>query len=253
MPHTYISMYDGAIILRREFFMEKLKKYIVNFNNILINKFLLIISIFLLCILVFINNSLGYSGTNGNLTYNLPDFNDIIDINLDEYFIMYYPGNNKYRLVFSKSTLNDELYPFYFYYNDINGAMQLRGNHSVNGAIYECSNNDTSWTLITNYNVGTSGIIYNFGYWDNDLPHFSEEEANKYIITSNCDVYFDDYTGKKLVFQKPPQVEIMALTQVEEIPEIMNKVLQLIIPVGLVILSIGLLIYVIKLVIWRVT
>lgn len=227
--------------------MEKVK------NNISTQKFLLIIVIFLLCVFAFINSSFSYSGTKGNISYNLPDFNSIVDFNYDEYFIMYYPGNGKYRLVISRTSLKNETYPFYFYYNDINGAMQLRGNHPVNGSVYECSNNDTSWNLCKNYNVNTGGIIYGFEYWDNDLPHFSKEEAERYIITSNFDVYFDDYTGKKLVFQKTPQVEIMEITQVEKIPEIMSKVLQMIIPVGLVVLSIGLLIYVIKSVILRVT
>lgn len=221
-------------------------------NNKITKKFLFITSMFLFFIYIFINNSLGYSGNNGYLNYNLPDFNDFIDFSVDEYFIMYHPKTKDYRLVISKNTLKDDNFPFYFYYNDIDGAMQLRGNYSVYGYVYTFSDNDTNWSLSKEYNVSTRGIIYNFDYWDNDLPHFSEDEANKYIITSNCDVYFDDYTGKKLVFQKPPQVEMMIITQVEEIPEMITTILKMIIPVGLIVLSIGLVIFLIRWVILQV-
>lgn len=61
--------------------------------------------------------------------------------------------------------------------------------------------------------------------------------------------------NNNVVFQAPPQqveaVTIPAIQQVGEIPQGMNQVLQVIIPIGLIVLSIGLVVYLMRLVIYR--
>lgn len=70
------------------------------------------------------------------------------------------------------------------------------------------------------------------------------------IISTSSNIYTDS-SCNNIFFQPTPLVEITTITQVEELPKIITKVMKVIIPIGLVILLIGLLIYVIKSVISR--
>ncbi len=70
------------------------------------------------------------------------------------------------------------------------------------------------------------------------------------IISTSSNIYTDN-SYNKIFFQPTPLVQITTITQVEELPKIITKVMKVIIPIGLVILLIGLLIYVIKSVISR--
>ena len=80
-------------------------------------------------------------------------------------------------------------------------------------------------------------------------------------IFANNNIY---NLSNEVVFQAPPQqveeqetpqqiqqVTIPTIQQVEEIPQGMSQVLQMIIPIGLIVLSIGLVVYLTRLVIYR--
>ncbi len=76
------------------------------------------------------------------------------------------------------------------------------------------------------------------------------------LVYSNYTIY-NDASDSKVVFQGAPQeveqITIPAITQAEEIPQVMSKVLTMIIPIGLIVFSSGLLIYLVRLVILRMT
>lgn len=102
-------------------------------------------------------------------------------------------------------------------------------------------------------------------YYDNNLNcigyHIDDLYEGNSVTFDNVNGYFSStFTVKnnkgetvEPFFPQAPQVEIPTITQVEELPKIMDKALQVIIPIGLVVLSIGLVIYLIRLVISRVT
>lgn len=91
-------------------------------------------------------------------------------------------------------------------------------------------------------------------YEGESIPNPFLPGAVKSLI-SNRSVY--SYDGSTVFFQgAPPKVEqvtIPAITQVEEIPQAMEEVLKILIPVGLIVFGIGLVIFLMRLVISRVT
>lgn len=104
---------------------------------------------------------------------------------------------------------------------------------------------------LNNYNISIERTEYS--------PNFSYDQ--NYIYYSSHDILNNN---NEVVFQAPPQqveeqetqqpiqqVTIPAIQQVEEIPQGMSQVLQVIIPIGLIVLSIGLVIYLMRLVIYR--
>lgn len=102
-------------------------------------------------------------------------------------------------------------------------------------------------------------------YYDNSLNcigyHIDDLYEGNSVTFENVNGYFSStFTVKNKkgetvspFFPQAPQVTITEMMKVEELPMIMNKALQMIIPVGLAILSIGLVIYVVKSVILQVT
>lgn len=77
---------------------------------------------------------------------------------------------------------------------------------------------------------------------------------SNYVFTITNHNIMDYNNSSETFFQKPPLVvQLMEITQVEEIPKVIAEVLKLIIPIGLVVLSVVLIIYLVRLVILRVT
>lgn len=90
-----------------------------------------------------------------------------------------------------------------------------------------------SWNF---YDSGTNGFIGNS--WSDPVVYYSK-----------LDIYGLDGT---IFFQKTPLAyQIPAITEVNQVPEVIVGILKVIIPVGLIVLSVGFLIYLIKSVISR--
>lgn len=117
--------------------------------------------------------------------------------------------------------------------------------------------------------VYTQGKFFNFKTNTIDCTSitFTLDNHNSFdrIVYSDlsCSTYDFNYTNydildditHEVVFHAPvPTTVVMTgLEKVEEIPQMMGKVLEMIIPIGLVILSIGLVIFLMRLVISRLT
>lgn len=111
--------------------------------------------------------------------------------------------------------------------------------------------------IYLNWTTAKSSDDYDYNIvFTPSLKDTSAYYSIKDIVYSNYDVYD---TSNNLLFQAAPpvipveveQVTIPAIQQVGEIPQGMNQVLQVIIPIGLIVLSIGLVVYLMRLVIYR--
>lgn len=208
------------------------------------NKFFLILLIFFILILVFCVSSFASTElqfSNGE-KYTFPDFSD--KVQNKDYCIVY--GNNEnvgtyfILLVYDKEQNNP-----YLYNSSGNYSLKLfptdkkvEYSNSIRYNYYFVrSNNASSWSYSSTSDASGfyfSGGIYGV-YTTQDLK---DTEGN-------------------VVFQPTPQlvgeVTIPEITQVGEIPQMMGKVLEMIIPIGLIIFGIGLLILLVRLVISRMT
>lgn len=248
MPQSHISMCVGAltIILNEGRFLMKEK------NNYFTHRFLLILSIlffiiFNFCIYSFgFDNSLTYKNNDKDYTIN---FNgDITDFKYVFLRVSSY-SNGKYSavLIFSNSPIiikktSDEIYKYVskdgsdFYYYSSSTFNTL---------------NDLNNSLS---NLNKSNLNSNFkNYYPSVFSSYDIAVRDASLWTySNSDIC--DEAGNVL-FQKAPvtveQVTIPKLETAQEIPQTMNKVLQMIIPIGLIVFLSGLLIYLVRLVILR--
>ena len=114
-----------------------------------------------------------------------------------------------------------------------------------------------SGSTINSYKLSTDGLTWEFDSTEtvsNTNHSFGSWEVLYVGNISNSDS-IPNMTTSEVVFQAPPQqveaVTIPAIQQVGEIPQGMNQVLQVIIPIGLIVLSIGLVVYLTRLVIYR--
>ncbi len=206
------------------------------------NKIIIAITIFLLITITFINKA--FASYEDITVLEIPQeiyqaLYETEEYKSDKYYYSFrYNGD-----IFSVLFVSKEKYPNLKQY--ISNDVQNMGksyciyfntvNSEIEGVLYEYNNN----TFIkTNY---TSHGYFYTTYFNNSI-----------YLGGNIDIYTDG-TYKTIFFQEAPQVTIKEITQVEEITTITTKTIQVIIPIGLIILSIGLLIYVIKSVISRVT
>lgn len=204
------------------------------------NKIIFIIITLIFIVTIFtIPSKATYKGSfthnDKQIFYNMPEdcLNYVIGVNGDQYFLLYT--------------------------NDIkNYTSVTRDSHDYwNIRFYT----DRSFSTTVNYKRSRGSYKYD------GINAKRDSEGNYYLDFANCGYldygdytcintfiksYNDIYMGDDIFFQVTPQVAIQEITQVEELPKIIMKVLKVIIPAGLVVLSIGLLIYVIKLVILRV-
>lgn len=214
-------------------------------NNILKNKILICFIFFV--VILFLNNS-SFSFTDeerkeidttvtkmtensfdSGCVYNLNSGTNKIFLSVNKFLdnksckymaLMYW--NNQYNI-----TLTD---------NIITANCIWSGSHEIVAFYYDNNLNCIGYH-IDNINNGNSVTF------DNVNGYFS----STFTVRNNKGETVEPF------FPQAPQVTIMEITQVEELPKIMDKALQVIIPIGLVVLSIGLVIYLIRLVILRVT
>lgn len=214
-------------------------------KNILNNKFFIIIFLFVILTFSICTNCFAIDFTLNNKTYSvtttyngneLPKYKKyayvVAGFSSDNSTILYigdFDASN-YNNLYIKRCDNIQGYdPIYVWYTkDINGEENL-----VCYYVYKyILRNDT---FVYDYRTGMPVTLNNY-----------------YISTQ--DIYDKN---NNLVFQVAPrrveQVTIPTITQVQEIPQTMNKVLEMIIPIGLIIFGIGLIIYLVQLVISRMT
>lgn len=191
------------------------------------------------------DNSLKFNideGTyNGNYEIYLPsDY-------LDYPYVLFikYLSSQDYFLLFSKDKIYVDIYKeSTICHLDISTSSDFYMTSQVRGSSISFSNEkyilDYSTFDITNSK---------FTHLNNTYTHSSYGEFK--IFSSNFDVYNN---SGELVFQGAPAqvVKIPGIQQVEEIPQVMEQVLRILIPIGLIVFSIGLVIYLTRLVISRV-
>lgn len=181
--------------------------------------------------------------------YNLPDFSDYVQDK--DYFIAYGNSTNYTSVDFfilipydykTQTVYTDKTSSYvHFYLLNYKGDFPSSNyfTYVKRNPYYTCYSTSTSWSI----------------------DYFEDRDSGRGFSTSFYGIYTtQNITGLKnndVVFQPTPQVvgevRIPEIQSVEEIPQAMSKVLEMIIPVGLIVLSIGLLIYLVRLVISRAT
>lgn len=163
---------------------------------------------------------------------------DLPNNSYSDYLIITWNSNkmvNLYQFNYDKNN------PPYFSYNDnnvISAFFLVNQEHKM----YLLSNEKWDLRFTGSVSTGVGGGGTN-----------TEDYYN--VVYSTCNIYKKG--TQEVVFQPTPQlvgeVTIPEITQVEEIPQMMGKVLEMIIPIGLIIFGIGLLILLVRLVISRMT
>lgn len=154
-----------------------------------------------------------------------------------QYFSLFvYPCNNDYR------HWNYETDDIYFYMK--NNVLTCRN---------ATKNEETSHFADYSYNGSTVRTVH--GCWAYGGDFFIKEHINtKNEVYTSTPIYSDINKKEVFFFKKLTTViTITEITKVEQILEIMTKVIKMILPIGLTIFGILLLIYVIRLLILRVT
>lgn len=194
-------------------------------NNILIykNRILLILSIFLLCLYVF-------------SIYSYAIYDDIIDNN-SVYSLIISDARSRWDsegMILTKSDNETGYYKLYVY-----DTSKITATFTDNCLKYTCS--------------GFTRLDYL--YYTKE-GHFISKYNNDTLSSGGQKVYnttTEDYLYSRLTIYdnngnvvNPYQPVLFQITQVEQIPEMITKIMKVIIPVGLVVLSVVLLIYLIK-------
>lgn len=217
------------------------------------NKLLISFILFILLIFSFINfsnatfdyTSFTYTNEVGN---NQGEFTVILPQNASSYPYIFIYNNERYhtfpRIFFSKtelvfdSVLNDKgNYDIQVYSKDGSSFYHYTKNVFLDGS--------KTWDL-------SSYVVEDFTLSYGSLNHGTGGNIPYSIFYSTFDVYNSDNT---LVFQAAPTqvVTIPGITQVEEIPQVMERVMKILIPIGLIVFLVGLVIYLTRLVISRLT
>ena len=217
------------------------------------NKLFIIILLFIILVTFISSNCFATSISYDEEVAELPAF-------FDNYYYFFYfngsydssVGQYSYYICYYFSTT-----PITAYDVSSNGHYQFRGE---NGEFTGNGFSGSKWvTSETPFQDAVNSITEPTRF--NDICWAPSSFPESSLILCNCDIYND---SNELVFQAPPQqveeqetpqaiqqVTIPAIQQVEEIPQGMSQVLQVIIPIGLIILSIGLVVYLVRLVISR--
>lgn len=226
--------------------------------------FIFIFSILLLCA----NNSFASIDiTKDNISYSFPD----LPYKDRPYFILGTPDSPElfqpyYSVQEFKSIYNlDNTYQYEYLI-----ANNYTNNVTMHIAFMFCYKDIGEYKYYTtvHQNSGWSNARYKIvnGKWQLDGRTGDVATRKDNILASSQNIYYEQGIGKagltqnatfdtsidNAFFQKtPPQVTVVEIAQVEEIPKAIVGVMKTIIPVGLVVLSIFLVIYLIRLVILR--
>lgn len=179
------------------------------------------------------------SFANTTYTFELVDSNGTtytfnnLPLNPDDYEYCFFNPASYKNLAFSNS-------PCYFY--DTYGDYAYKFTCGT-GFDYIINLSDLGNNIYSYSNVSS---VHNYTSSDFEIVPYDVS------VVSTYDLKY----GDEVVFQGAPQlvgqVEIPAIQQVEEIPQVMEQVLKILIPIGLIVFSIGLVIYLTRLVISRV-
>ena len=218
-------------------------------KNIFNNKLFIIFSLFI--ILTFSMFSSCFADNNIPTHYEIYDEHLSTNVNFDvpdsyfntysNYFFTYLQEGpySYYLFCFSNSNLGYIEYSPNSYYltceniSSTNPVAWYRIDFDSRVSSSSSYYQQTLSSTIINNSTSIDGISFNF-------------------LSANSNVY--NFTTNEVVFQGAPQggaYKIPTLTQVEEIPQVMEGVLQILIPIGLILLSIGLVILVTRYLIYR--
>lgn len=187
------------------------------------NKILLFTFLFTLFFLLSFSNSIFATED-----INIPDIPD------NKPYIITYNNNTKEIVELAYPVLTGSDYKFYLI--DRNNYKEIS---------YSCDGSSGLWYFASFNNSNNS-----FGSFRKSIYNsLSLENFDRSIYNSTINVYTD--SSLETVFFYPTAI-IPTLKQVEEIPKAITATLQIMIPVGLVVLGIGLIIYLIKRVIYSV-
>ena len=199
--------------------IEKIKKY----------KILIVLS--LACLLLLISNTVygfdfidskGEAHRIGDLPSEVG--NKFVIFKESNFYMIAYPDG---------IDINNENFVFRIENNYFSFGLSLSLEETYNAvSTYICKANTNKWTKAV-----TKGA---------SVPNVN---IDKYILYSTRDI-IECSTGK-VFFQKTPQVVSLGITQVEEIPEMVRKILIILLPVGLTVFSMLLLVSLLKSKKWR--
>lgn len=204
--------------------------------------------IFIICFLFILLTSLCVSNvyaTNYNENSIEIEYNDKVIVfpttleNLnckftDYNYVLSYCNDGKYWLNFCMAeSIEKCMHVPYSFMGDLYHRVLFKNKSGENLTEYRYYFENNKWVCRDN---GTDGLVRN--------------SVVDYILSNN-DIYNENNT---IFFQKTPLfkgVQVVEITQVEEIPKAITETMKTIIPIGLVGLSIFLMIYLIQLVISR--
>ena len=196
-------------------------------KELLKNKLFIILLIFFIIILGITSNCFASD------TIYLPEISSIVSDAKSYIITRSTSSGNTWLCTYSSSVTYVEITSSEYYYYVASGSTINSYKLSTDGLIWEFDSTET--VSNTNLSFGSWEVLY--------VGNISNSDSIPNMTTS------------EVVFQAPPQqveaVTIPAIQQVEEIPQGMTQVLQVIIPIGLIVLSIGLVIYLMRLVIYR--
>lgn len=251
-------------------------------KSIIKNKFLMLFLLFILFLFFICSSNSSYCATEGvTFTYNgtthtvmYDDFNRVSQVAFFEdgtdfdFFIM--PANVSLKtedVSFSKVHIfiykGIKPYMCFARYSEVNPTLifldnEYKGSSNYYDFYYDLDTRELEYYFYGN--IGHSFTSLKSGSY-NEILEQLKDVLKKYCYCST-DIYtynkwYTSFPENELVFQQTPvtvgKVTIPEITQVGEIPHIMNKVLAIIIPIGLIVFLVGLLIYLVRLVISRMT
>lgn len=193
---------------------------------------LLIIFLLLIVFLFSFSNSIFAVSCDYTFTYNDKEYSINEDILSQFSFLLVCKNASGYVFLLSNAPITYSIeYDFKFY---------------CNSDFYYYSGSEATVTLYPNLSLEDLTYIS-----DGSLGFNHTGLSNGSIVYASEDIYNEN---GELVFQGAPAqvVKIPGIQQVEEIPQVMEQVLRILIPIGLIVFSIGLVIYLTRLVISRV-
>ncbi len=159
--------------------------------------------------------------------------------------------NCSYYVIFDNLMMNDSDRQFDCYISSVPLTWKSKYVSRYDNTLYNPVGYSSEDVVLRGSVLATKIKDYTAVFSSFSEPTYGSEYQNYNIMASNYDIYTEE---GDLVFQGALSqvVTIPGITQVEEIPQVMEQVLTILIPIGLIVFSIGLVIYLTRLVISRV-
>lgn len=203
------------------------------------NKLFIIISLFIILV-TFISSSCFAFGDSVEINYP----SDIFSENFKG-FILLSNNTNIDLWTFDSSSYIDSLV-------EENNSSQLKVSVPSNTSVlfYRYNFDNNTFDFIRRQNLGDS-VTYSIDTNFHPILFYNVDNLNNISVPIAETPTLVFLGAPQVTPVEVEQVTIPAIQQVEEIPQGMNQVLQVIIPIGLIVLSIGLVVYLTRLVIYR--